>query len=195
MINTKLKNKEEIVNYNRELINNLESIDCSWFQNKGINYDCCNTLAFLFTEGHLSGINECEDLKITVPRYKIGFKEMCEKGRDTKEKEWERICDNLQLFAFFNSDGKHLPELLHVIKLLGFVIYINYQKELDQFRETYQDGDCKELIEDLLNNGQIQFTSEGIVYCCEDNFARFNKVLLESVIKATDAQNIKMDVF
>lgn len=195
MAETKLKSREQIITYNKELINKLENIDCEWFQNKGINYDCCNTLAFLFTEGHLININKYEDLKITIPGYKTNFKEMCEKERDTQEKEWEHICEILQMFAFFNSDGKHYPELLQLIKLLGVIVYIDHSRDLEQFREAYADTACKVLIQDLLDKEQIQFTTDGIVYCCKENFTKFNKTLLESVIKTTDTENVKMYVF
>lgn len=197
MDTNKLKSREEIIAYNKELINNnnIGNIDCSWFQDKDVSYDCCNTLAFLFTEGHLHGIGKYEDLRITIPRYRTSFKEMCEKDRDTREKEWERICSNIQGFAFFKSDGGFYPELLQLIKLLDIIIYINYSEELDKFKEAYRDSECKELLQELLDNEQIQFTTDGIEYCFRDNFSKFNKALLESVIKPTDITNVKMDVF
>lgn len=195
MSNVKLKDINEINQFNKELINELPIIDCSWFQNKAVSYDCCNTLAFLFRLGKLKDINNSEDLKIEVLNYRSDFKEMCEKDRDTDEKEWERIRENIQLFAFSNNDSRNYEDLLHLAKLIGIVLHISYPKDIKEFTETYQQPECQQIIKDLIANEQIQFTAKNVEYSCENYFNSFNAVLLDAVIKSLDDNTIKMNVF
>lgn len=195
----KLMSKQRIKECNMEIINSNKIIDVSWFQTKAVSYDCCKTLAFLFRLGKLKDINNYEDLVMDIPGFKTNFKEMGEKISlsDSIENSWEFICEKLQMFAFYKADNKYFIDLLQLIKLLGVIVYIDHPRYLNDFIETYKQPECRGIIEELLKNGQVQFTSEKAMQCFEDYFKDLNTIMFEQVLKSipADTENVKMDVF
>lgn len=190
----KLMSKQRIKECNMEIINNSKVIDVSWFQDKAVSYTCCSTIAFLFRLGKLKDIANYEDLDMKVPEFGSNFKEIGEKISlsTSKEKEWERIYESLQMYAFDSLDGKHFIDVLQLVKLLNIIIPINHPARLSRFVESYKDLSCKGIIEELLKNNQIQFTSENAMYCFEEYFKNLNAVMFEQVIKAIPSDTESM---
>lgn len=191
----KLMSKQRIKECNMEIINGNKVIDVSWFQTKVVSSTCGNALAYLLTLDRLKDINCYADLNITIPGYKVDTKAMYDMDSAFREKQCKSVCEKLQMFAFYKADGKHFIDLLQLIKLLGFIVYIDCPKRLHDFIDCYRDLSCKGIVEELLKNRQVQFTSEDAMQCFEDYFKDLNAMMFEQVLKSISTDTESMKVF
>ena len=125
MINTKLKSIKEIKVYNTEILDKLEVIDCEWFQNKVLSYECLHILAFLLPLKKLKDIHSYTDIKMISPDCATDFRRLCEKNWNPPPYEWETVCRYLQIFRYFTDATKNRIDLWHLIKLLGLIVFID----------------------------------------------------------------------